>query len=124
MCEYDGVECDSDTSPLPAAIADLSKVNKVLKNLLEWQLLGLHLGLRYRTLEKIKSDYHKNIDECKMAMLTAWLQQQDDVPQKRVPSWLVLQAALEKMDDNYHADKILDYICMCAPPHPVPPSPL
>ena len=32
-------------------------------------------------------------------MLSAWLQQQDNVPQKGVPSWSVLRAALKRMGE-------------------------
>ena len=103
----DSVECDSDTSPLPAAIDDLFEVKMLLKDLVDWQSLGLALGLRYPTLEKIENDHPNKIDKCKMKMLVAWLEQRDNVSQKGVPSWSVLRTALRRMGANELADKII-----------------
>ena len=73
----------------------------------DWITLGLHLGLHYSTLTKIRTDRHSNLEECKMVMLAAWLQQQDNVPQTGVPSWSVLRAALRSMRKDELADKII-----------------
>ena len=99
MCVGDNVECGSD-APLPAAINDLLTVKMFLKDLVDWQSLGLALGLRYPTLEKIENDHPNKTDKCKMKMLAAWLQQQDNVPQNGDPSWSVLQAALRRIGEN------------------------
>ena len=107
MCEDDSVECDSDTPPLLTAIDDLFEVKMFLKNLVDWQSLGLALGLLYPTLEMITKEKHGDIGECKMKMLAGWLQQWDNVSQKGVPSWSVLQAALRRMGENELADKII-----------------
>ena len=40
------------------------------------------------------------------AMLAAWLQQQDNVIKKGIPSWTVLQTALWKIGENELADEI------------------
>ena len=77
-----------------------------IRNLIDWKMLGLQLGLHYPTLMKIKSDQHDVIDECKMEMLSAWLQQQDDVSQRGVPSWSALEIALRRMGENTIADRI------------------
>ena len=93
--------------PLPAAIDDdLFEVKMFLKDLVDWQSLGLALGLRYSTLEMIAKEKREDIGECKTRMLAAWLQQQENVPQRGVPSWPVLQAALRRMEENQLADKI------------------
>ena len=107
MCEDDSVVCDSDTPPLPAAIDDLFEVKMFLKNLVDWQSLGLALGLLYPTLKMIAKEQRGDIEECKMEMLAAWLQQKDNVPQKGDPSWSVLQGALRRMGENELADKII-----------------
>ena len=107
MCEDDSVECDSYTPPLPAAIDDLFEVKMTLHDLIDWQSLGLALGLRYPTLTKIRCNQREQIDECKMEMLAAWLQKQDNVPQKGVPSWPVLRAALSRIGEHELADKII-----------------
>ena len=43
-----------------------------------------------------------------MKMLAAWLEQQDNVPKKGVPSWSVLRAALMRMEENKLASSIHD----------------
>ena len=40
-------------------------------------------------------------------MVSSWLQQQDNVSEKGVPSWNVLRAALKKIGENEMADKIV-----------------
>ena len=62
---------------------DQASVRRVLKNLVDWQSLGLELGLLYTTLEIIEREQRGNIT---MLMLAAWLQQQDN-GQNGVPSW-------------------------------------
>ena len=91
---------------LSAAISDLLDVVVAVHNLTDWKLLGLQLGLQYSTLMKIKSDQRDVIDDCKMEMLSAWLQQQDDVSQRGVPSWPTLKIALRKMGENAIAESI------------------
>ena len=75
-----------------------------LKNLTDWQSLGLALGLLYPTLKKIDEDQRGKTDKCVMEMIAAWLEKKDNVTN---PSWLVLQAALRKIDENELADKII-----------------
>ena len=108
MCGDYNVECVSDTTPprLPAAIDDLFEVKMSLTNLVDWQSLGLALGLLYPTLEIIAKEKHGDIRECKTKMLAAWLQQQDNVSRVGVPSWSVLRAALRRMGENELADMI------------------
>ena len=73
----------------------------------DWKRLGLQLGLRYSTLTKIRSNQRDQIDDCKMEVLLAWLNQHDCVPQKGIPSWSVLRVALRRMGENELADKII-----------------
>ena len=76
---------------------DLASVKKFVKSVVDWQSLGLELGLLYPTLKRIKKEQHGDINDCIMEMLVAWLQQQDNVREKGVPSWSVLRKALEKI---------------------------
>ena len=69
----------------------------------DWQSLGIELGLAYPTLESIRSDKQNVSSECKLAMIDAWLRQQDNAS---TPSWPVLQAALREMGENKAADRI------------------
>ena len=91
---------------LYTGIDDLFDVKMSLKNLNDWQSLGLALGLLYPTLKKIDDDQRGKTDKCVMEMIAAWLEKKDNVANKGVPSWLVLQAALRKIDENELADKI------------------
>ena len=96
----------SDSGIPSTGIADLDKVKTLLSNLVDWQSLGLKLGLLYPTLEKIEIDHRGMVEQCKTKMLAAWLQQQDNVRQYGSPSWSVLQAALRSMGENRLASEI------------------
>ena len=69
---------------------------EAVSDLNDWMSLGLKLGLYYSTLERIGEEQRGNISQCKLKMMVAWLQQQDMVSQRGVPSWSVLRAALHK----------------------------
>ena len=71
-----------------------------LKKLVRWQSLGLELGLLLTTLRRIEKEQHEDLDECKKEMLSAWLQQQDNVVKRGVPCWAVLKSALENIGEN------------------------
>ena len=89
-----------------SAETDLCDVFAVICDLVHWKDLGLQLGLLYSSLEKIHLEKRGRIDSCKMAMLSAWLQQQDNVSQRGVPSWSVLRAALQRMGEHELANRI------------------
>ena len=81
-------------------------VLNVIHDIVNWENLGLQLGLLLPTLKTIDREQRGNIDNCKIHMLSAWLQQQDNVSQKGVPSWSVLRAALKSMGEHAVADRI------------------
>ena len=87
-------------------IADLAHVKRFLKNVNDWQSLGLELGLIYPTLKRIKKEQQGDMKDCMMEMLEAWLQQQDNVSQVGAPSWRVLQRALNHIGENELANEI------------------
>ena len=91
---------------LYTGIDDLADVKRSLKNFNNWQSLGLELGLLYTTLKRIEEEERGIISKCKIRMLAAWLQQQDNVYEKGVPSWSTLKAALMNIDENELADEI------------------
>ena len=92
---------------LYTGIDDLFDIKMALRNLADWQSLGLALGLLYSTLERIENEQYGAIEKCKIKMISAWLQRQDNVSKNGDPSWLVLQAALVEIDENELADKII-----------------
>ena len=77
---------------------DFLVISNALKTLVEWQQLGLELGLLKPTLEMISINNMKEIQACKREMLAAWLRWQDNVKQKGLPSWTRLLDALEQVD--------------------------
>ena len=85
---------------------DLCNVLAVIRDLNDWKDLGLQLGLLYSTLTDIETYRRGKPSECRIDMLSAWLQQQDYVSQKGVPSWSVLRAALRNMGEHETADRI------------------
>ena len=91
---------------LYTGIDDLVKVDKFLKDVNDWQSLGLELGLLYPTLIWIEEEQRGVIDKCRMEMLAAWLQRQDNVRRHGVPSWSILKTALVNIGENELADTI------------------
>ena len=85
---------------------DLSDVLAVIHDFNEWKKLGLQLGLLYSSLQRINLEQYGNISNCKIEMLSAWLQRQDNVSMKGVPSWSVLKAAMQSMGEHKIADRI------------------
>lgn len=88
---------------------DLSRVFFATASIIQWSPLGLALGLHYSTLQKIEREKMGRIEECRMEMLAAWLQQKDDVVEIALPTWKTLQAALRRIGENAIADKMLSY---------------
>ena len=82
-------------------------VLEVVESVSDWKRLGLTLGLLYQpTLTDIETYRRGKPDECRIDMLSAWLQQQDNVTENGVPSWSVLRAALKRMGEHETADRI------------------
>ena len=83
-------------------------VLEVVDSVSDWKRLGLTLGLLSKpTLSDIEIDRHYKQGDCRIDMLTAWLEQQDNVSQRGVPSWSVLRAALQRIGEHELADRIV-----------------
>ena len=91
---------------LYTGIDDMFEIKMALKNLTDWQSLGLAMGLLYPSLKKIDEDQRGKTDRCVMEMIASWLQQQDNVSKKGVPSWAVLQTALREIGEIQLSDEI------------------
>ena len=85
---------------------DLSPVYFAITKVVQWIPLGLALGLDYSTLQRIEREKMGRIEECKMEMLSAWLQQKDDVVEKALPSWSMLENALRRIGENKVANDL------------------
>ena len=82
-------------------------VLEVVQNISDWKRLGLTLGLLHHpTLTDIETYRRGKPEDCKIDMLSAWLEQQDNVSQKGVPSWSVLRTALIRIGENEIANMI------------------
>ena len=77
-----------------------------ITKVVQWTPLGLALGLDYSTLQRIEIEKMGRIEECKMEMLSAWLQQMDDVVEKALPTWNALKTALRKIEENKVANEL------------------
>ena len=75
-------------------------------HVVDWQSLGLALGLLYPTLEIIEKEQRGVVEQCKTKLLAAWLQQQDHVSRKGIPSWAVLRTALKEIGEHQLASEI------------------
>ena len=93
---------------LYTGIDDLFIVQKFVKQVVNWKDLGLALGLASARLQTIERNHHDQIDICITKMLVAWLQQQDNVAKRGVPSWAVLKTALENIGENQVAISEID----------------
>ena len=89
-----------------SGIDNLAEIKRTLKDINDWQSLGLELGLLYPTLKRIEEEQHRVVDKCKTEMLAAWLQQQDNVAERGVPCLAVLKKALRNIAENKLASEI------------------
>ena len=69
----------SNSSDVRSLMTILDSISTVAA---EWFILGVALGLSYRTLRKIESDYQE-AHMCLTEMVKAWLQMKDNAQ----PSW-------------------------------------
>ena len=84
------------------------EVLEVVESVSDWKRLGLTLGLLLKpTLTDIETHRHYKPEDCKIDMLSAWLEQQDNVSQRGVPSWSALRAALIRIGENEIANRIV-----------------
>ena len=91
---------------LITAVSDLCNVLEAVNDLNDWMNLGLKLGLRYPTLQRIAEEQRGNISQIMLKMMVAWLELKDNVSQKGFPTWSVVSAALQRMGEHETADRI------------------
>ena len=89
-------------------ISDLDDVLKKLKLFSKdkWHTFGLEAGLYEPALNAIR-DNHKDVDECFRECASRWLQRQDKVEEKGVPTWLRLADILEEVGDKALVEDII-----------------
>ena len=76
-------------------------MRKFVFEVVRWIPLGLALGLRESTLEKIRIRNRDDVDLCMKDTLAAWLRMEDMVAGRGGPSWKALVQALYSPSVNY-----------------------
>ena len=74
-----------------------------------WFPLGLQLGLLSPTLEDIKANNNENVESCLQKCLTLWLKKADKVTESGGSTWDSLADALRNIDENFAAEKIMEF---------------
>ena len=83
---------------VPDSSEHLVVILRELQELVEWQQLGMELGLSYATLQGIAVSNHSNLKACKMEMMEAWLQGRDNAHGQGGITKKALVDALERAD--------------------------
>lgn len=90
----------------PIGTDDLIFLCKLLKHFNDWSNLGLNLGIKKTTLDRIQLE-NPDIKSRRHEMLFCWLQgQSDDIAQKITPSLANLIDILKEIDDIETAEQI------------------
>ena len=89
-------------------ITDLDAILKELKLFSKdkWGAFGLEAGLYQSTLSAIEANHNNDVDKCFIECVSCWLQKQDKVEEKGVPTWIRLAAILEEVGDKAQAENI------------------
>ena len=89
-------------------ITDLDAILKELKlfSKEKWDTFGLEAGLYQPTLNAIEANHNNDVDKCFRECVSCWLQKQDKVEEKGVPTWLRLAGILEEVGDKALAENI------------------
>ena len=74
-----------------------------------WFPLGLQLGLLSPTLEDIKANNNENVESYLQKCLTLWLNKADKVTESEGSTWNSLADALRNIDENFAAEKIMEF---------------
>lgn len=66
-----------------------------LDEVVEWELLGIHLQFEYKIIKKIRADYiHDDVDRCKLELYYHWFERNIDT------TWKSVTDALERLKYN------------------------
>lgn len=83
----------------------LRELIDVLGSVVDWYVLGLHLGLRSQQLKQIEVENRGEISRCKVEMLDCWLQTDFN------PTWKAITDALSRMGEHIAAMEIEKKYC-------------
>ena len=80
---------------------------KAVSDCVEWNGLGLELGLKYSRLQKIEIERHGRNSYCMRDMIAAWLRRKDKVVKEGVPTWKQLIQALKNIGEISLSEEIM-----------------
>ena len=83
---------------------DLTNLMDELRDVTDWQKLGLHLKIRQAVLEEVEMN-ERDVAKIKRTMLIRWLKSNPDA------AWEDVVTALKCMDENRTAKIIEDKYC-------------
>ena len=88
---------------------DLNDVCKAVSDCVEWNRLGLELGLKYSRLQEIEIDKRGKNSHCRRDMIAAWLRnsKKDKVMKKGRPTWKQLIQALKNIGEISLSEEIM-----------------
>ena len=85
---------------------DLRKLVADLKDVTEWFILGVELGVKHADLRKIESKFKDDIERCKVEMLQFWSNNCGDAPVTKLVTALEnsgYRNLARQIQDNYKA---------------------
>ena len=97
-------------------ITDIDNLKKIVGALKQvrfpnhkWFPLGLQLGLLSPTLKDIEANHKDDVRRCLQECLTLWLSKADKVTDNGGSTWDSLADALRNIEENFAAEKILEF---------------
>ena len=78
-----------------------------LESVTEYMRLGLELGLSYTSLNKIRQEQGRKVEDCKRTLFQLWLERADRVDEMGGTNKPALVAALRRMGEHRVADTII-----------------
>ena len=85
---------------------ELPRLLVLLSPIVNWTLLGLHLGIYHHELQKIDKEERGSVDSCLAAMLQRWMQEKDAVKELGGATKESLVSPLRKMKEIVLAETI------------------
>ena len=83
----------------------LPDLTNEVASVMNWYRLGLNLGMMKSQLDVIEIDHTRNIDQCKIEMLSCWLKS------AKHPTWKAVADALNWMSHHVAALEIKKRYC-------------
>ena len=80
---------------------------EILSECNEWFELGIYLGLKHSTLKRIEDEKQRAVSRCKIDTIQAWLRKEDQVIEKRGPTWRQLIHALKRINNIALCEQVL-----------------